>query len=166
MITDKRNLFSVVRALLLGMLPFGLCLLTQKILYAGQTDLLEPRPIGDAITQLFDPERYKLILTQAWVLIRFMPPWLLIILGVAVLIADGTRRNRQHVSTLMCIAAVVLLQAVGYGVIYLTTQLELIWLIDTTANRLTVQLWPSILFVCCLAFRAQRHDIRAHPLGG
>jgi hypothetical protein len=142
-------------ALAAGMLPLGLCLVSQKLFYAGQTDLLEPRSIGQMIEQLVDPSRHQMILLTAWRLIRYMPPWVGIAIAAALILTYGLRLDRRARSIFLCLAGIVLTQVICYYVIYLTSAADLEWFLNTSAYRLAVQLWPSLIFLMCLLARTE-----------
>ena len=54
----------------------------------------------------------------------------------------------------LCGALALVFTAAGYFTIYLVRPLDLAWLLDTSSDRLLLQLWPGIVFVIFLACRA------------
>lgn len=47
----------------------------------------------------------------------------------------------------------------GYFLVYLTTPLPLDWLVETSLNRVLMQLWPSALFVFFLCMRSPEREL-------
>ena len=52
----------------------------------------------------------------------------------------------------------LLLTSAGYFMIYVLRPLDLAWLLDSSLDRLLLQLWPGIVFVVFLASRAPQRD--------
>ena len=48
---------------------------------------------------------------------------------------------------LVVVAAAVMLA--GYSVVYLLTPFDVVWLISTTFDRLTLQVWPVLVLAAC-----------------
>ncbi len=107
------------------------------------------------MTRAADPSRYVLILREAikhvW---NFGPlvvsPFLLL---AVYLIVVGRRKEEGDRATMRAGTAALLLTAVGYFLIYLLRDQDLLWLLDTSADRLLVQLWPAVVFIVMLSAR-------------
>jgi len=58
-------------------------------------------------------------------------------------------------------ALALALTSVGYLLIYVLRPLDLAWLLETSMDRLMLQLWPSIIFVVFLAARTLEREAAA-----
>jgi len=126
-------------------LPLTL-LLVMKLCVGGESDLASDFSIG-SLERIFDLARHReIVVSFAQTLLRLTHlPLLLLIAGLCSWWALK-RRNRGAVS----IATVMLalsFQLSGYYFIYLITERDLAWHLDTSNLRLFVQLWPSVLLV-------------------
>ena len=65
----------------------------------------------------------------------------------------GLRRDNGDDLMIRTGATAVLFTALGYFMIYLLRSRDLQWLLDTSSDRLLLQLWPSIVFTVFLACR-------------
>ena len=62
----------------------------------------------------------------------------------------GLRGVAPDLRPVMPVAGPLVLTACGYCALYLVTPYNLSWHLATSADRLLVQLWPSIVFVALL----------------
>jgi hypothetical protein len=102
-----------------------------------------------AAARLFDAERQSLLWGTVWSLaIRWGGPAaagsLLVVVGVALTMA--LRPGGNIARGFMAVAAVM---AAGYSTVYLLTPYDVVWLVQTTFDRLTLQLWPLLVFAAC-----------------
>jgi hypothetical protein len=55
-----------------------------------------------------------------------------------------------------------MLTACGYFMVYVLHPLDLRWLLATTLDRLLLQLWPAIVFLCFLVARVPERESPNH----
>jgi hypothetical protein len=157
-----------VPAFMAGAVPILAPILLFKARIATSSDIFGVAGRAGMVTRVLDPTRYSLIareaLVHAW---NFGP---LPISAFALLIVYAAvaglrrRKNRDRTSLRTCVLALSL-TTVGYFAIYLLRPLDLAWLLDTSADRLLLQLWPGIVFVIFLATRSSGRG-RVRPVHG
>lgn len=136
--------------LVAGALPVALLVLQFKVGLAPPTDFLAERKAGVLLPRLLDPSRYvtiaKAFLGHAiW---KFHLPLWIVYLGLL-----GIDRERGKGQGFLVAGATVLAMFGIYFAVYVTTSKPLQWQLDTSLNRILVQLWPSFLFLVFLCAR-------------
>lgn len=137
-------------ALLSGTLPFLLLLGWFKLRFAPPGDLFAGQDFGGMLAKVLDPARHLLVLKALlWNVLRMGSP---LALGLALLLSrDKTPSESGPASTAAWVTLGCMLA--GYYAIYLITPHDLAWHLFTTADRLLIHLWPSMLFLGMLRLR-------------
>lgn len=146
----------LVPAFMAGALPVLAPIVFFKARVATSSDIFGAAGRAGMMTRVLDPARYVLIVREGFVHAWNFGPLLvsaLALLGVYVAIA-GFERDRRDRAILRTGALALLFTTAGYFVIYLVRSLDLAWLLETSSDRLLLQLWPGIVFVIFLASRA------------
>jgi hypothetical protein len=102
-----------------------------------------------ALERLLDGERLRLIAENVWL---YATRWggpaaagsLFAVLAVAV--ANACRHHGRIARGFLTVSAIM---AAGYATVYVLTPLDIVWLVQTTFDRLTLQLWPVLVFAAC-----------------
>jgi len=129
-----------------GAVPGLLGALTVKVLGDG-VEFFIPRTIGDVLEKTSDPHRWWQILVgfgtrvieagHLWA----HPVVLLAGLALVLRLAPPVELRAR-----MWLATPILILMLSYFGAYLVTQFDLVWHIDTSANRFILQVWPSLLW--------------------
>lgn len=146
-----------------GLLPIGLMVACFKVTLAPASDLANNLSATSIGADLIDPARYGKILRYFGTnLISFSK-------GVGPVMAAywllaGRAKQSEDRRGLMCCALVLVLVALGYFFVYLTTPQDLSWHLSTSGRRLILQLFPSAMFVVFvsaapMAVRTHRNDM-------
>jgi hypothetical protein len=141
----------------LGLLPAALTLAYFKLAFAPPNDLVAgDRP--PLATLLADWSRHEQILDalagSAWGLGRYLLP---VLAAYALLVGrpPADRRAPGLAAPALTLAAML----AGYYAVYLTTPHDLQWHLNTSADRLLVQLWP-LAVVCYFLAVATPDEVR------
>jgi hypothetical protein len=139
--------------LLAGAAPVLTVILVFKMEVAPPGDIFGAGGRAGIIERFLDAGRYALIshsvLEQIWNFGPLLISPFVILAGF--LFATGVHpEERDHIA-LRTAALALLFTGVAYYFVYVLHPLPLPWLLTTTLNRLTVQLWPAIVFVVFLA---------------
>ena len=144
----------------IGLLPPLLASLFFKIWFVPPTDLINQRSSAELLAKMLDWHRYPTILESFvsigwsfgyWTLNPFLPLLALIIVcGVDRRIA----RNMGWVSG----CSIVTLVLIGYFAVYVLTNYDLRYHLDSSLDRLIMHVWPSILFLLGLAMKPSALD--------
>jgi hypothetical protein len=135
----------------LGTAPFLLLLAWLKgFLAVAAPQYAEGVTLGTLVEQVLSTERHVQIWRAMWphavvwggAMARGAWPFALLVLAAHAC----TRAGRVSRSVL----AVVAFMCTGYYAVYVLTNLELSWLVATTFERLTLQLWPSVVLALFL----------------
>src|SRR5262249_3985603 len=139
----------------IGLLPPLAASLFFKIWFVPPTDLISQRRYAELLAKMLDWNRYTTILESFvtigwpfvfWTLNPFLPLLALIIVcGVDRRIA----RNMGWISG----CAIVTLVLHGYFAVYVLTNYDLRYHLDTSLERLMMHVWPSILLLLGLAMK-------------
>ncbi len=147
---------------LAGALPVLVLVFTFKTRLAPTNDLMAGWGLAALSAKLFDFGRYAEIaraffltgisFTQGLVDVRrgmhFNPGAVNILLLAVYLMFTGIKRDARDRIALIETAAAVCLTLVGYFLVYVLTPLDLNYHLATSLNRLFLQLWPSVIFLC------------------
>lgn len=140
--------------LLAGAMPALLIIAYFKAQLAPPGDLLARRTLAEVVGKLGDPTRYGQIGKAVVCEIADMRKWfglpLVMVCYVALMGVKIDAGNRLRAAT-SCLT--VVLTALGYAMVYLITPHDLAWHLDTSLDRLLLQLWPAAIFTCFLAVR-------------
>jgi hypothetical protein len=139
-----------------GMLPLLLLVAAFKIAFAPPNDLLSTLAVDRTLGRLTDPQRYY-VATREYLrhLASFgnnglaSAPWLL----AACLLALGVNHNQSDQAWARAGAAAMLLLLAGHFIVFVSMADELARLLDSSLERLLLQIWPSVLFLFFLAVR-------------
>jgi len=130
---------------LLGLLPIGLLLLYFKTQVAPSTYRISVLFPPESPARVTDLSRYATIakgfaneLTTTW---AHMGALLVLYFG---LLGMPPRHKRKPGAA--CVFLILALMFSGYFIIYLTTSPDLTWHLQTSLDRLLIQLWPHALF--------------------
>ncbi len=142
-----------------GALPALVPIALFKARVATSSDIFGAAGRAGMVARALDASRYSLIAREAikhlW---GFGPlvvsPFVLLVVYLSV---AGRREGDRDRAVIRAGATALLLTTGGYLLIYLLRDLDLRWLLDTSADRLLVQLWPSMVFLVMLS--ARRPDI-------
>ena len=107
------------------------------------------------MARAMDPSRYVLIALEAIKHVWNFGPLVVspFVLLSVYLIVVGWREGDRDRAAIRAGSAALLLTTAGYFLTYLLRDLDLRWLLDTSADRLLVQLWPGVVFVVMLSAR-------------
>ena len=155
-VTRRRLMLSFVA----GALPVLAPILFFKARIATASDIFGTAGRVGMMARALDPARYQLIAREALRHVLSFGPLLFgafAILAVYVAVA-GLRRDKRDRGILRTGVLALSFTTLGYGAIYLLRPLDLGWLLDTSADRLLLQLWPGMVFVAFLACRAPHHS--------
>ena len=145
---------------LAGAAPILAAIVVFKTHIATPSDIFGATGRIGMLERFLDPTRYDLIfnetLRHAW---NFGPLLLspFVILAVYLALA-GVRNDTQDSSIVRSGTLALAITSIGYFFIYVLRSLDLAWLLDSSMDRLILQLWPSILFVVFLAARTPERE--------
>ena len=148
---QRKNLYRQMAPLLLGALPVWAVLGLFKITLSPTNDLVAQIGSDAMWARVTDLSRYRAILAVFPVKIWQMGPPVLCALAVYGVVV---RRDRLYLPLLTGVAAVPC-----YASVYLLTSVDIEWHLDTSSQRLFLQLLPAIVFSICSA----RHGLEPCP---
>ena len=159
--------WRLVPAFMAGALPALAPILFFKARVATSSDIFGAAGRSGMMARVLDPARYSLIAREAFVHAwNFgpLPVGALVMLVVYAAVAGLRRWENQDRAILRTGVLALLFTTAGYFMIYLIRPLDLAWLLDTSADRLLLQLWPGIIFVIFLACRAPHRIVFLVPI--
>lgn len=144
---------------LLVMVHFKLSVTSTSWLVAGRDGL-------DVLHQLLDPRRYQ----QAWSALTFavrddFRTATAILLALAALSAP-LGRARSFWIPWSLLTAIIVTQVSAYVLAYVVSPYDVVWHIFTSANRLGLHVWPSIVMLAFLQIFADTESVDGHPRSG
>lgn len=138
-----------------GALPALAPIVLFKARVATSSDIFGATGRAGMMARALDVSRYGLITQEAFKHVWSFGPLVVspFILLAIYLIVVGRRKGDRDRAVIRAGTAALLLSAGGYFLIYLLRDQDLRWLLDTSADRLLVQLWPAVVFVVMLSAR-------------
>ncbi len=148
-----------------GLIPILLIVVYFKMRLAPPNDLMAAQELGSAANKLFDFHRYALILKACitqftgfhkWYLhpayLLFIYPWFL---GMSV------GKEKAGLATSAVALGLIL---TGYFFIYVTSpHADLNWHLNSSLDRLLIQLWPSFVLIYFLTVRTPEQALTQQP---
>ncbi len=148
--------------LLAGAMPVLMAVVYFKSSLAPPNDLFSGQSVQQIVQRLTESHRYIEIIkaffmtaitfTQGVVNIRsgiiFNPAVIGLIPLTAYLALTGLIEKGRERSAALNALAIPLIMLAGYFAVYLVTPHDLRWHLFTSLNRLFMQVWPSLIFVC------------------
>jgi hypothetical protein len=138
-----------------GLTPILLIILYFKINLAPPNYVVALQGSSDIVVKLLDWSRYALVWETFAKQIPEFGGWAVSIplLLVFYLLIVGTAVNRRSKLSIGTSLITLFLMLVGYSVIYVVTPIDVKFQLDTSLNRLLLQLWPGFVFTYFLAVR-------------
>ena len=142
-------------ALLAGLAPVLAVILIFKLTLAPPNDILAAIEISGTVERLTDLSRYVYVMSRFGGAFLSFGSWIVnvpILLAVY-LILLGVRIRDEDRSAVAWTLSTVGLMLLTYFSVYVATPHDLKWHLDTSLNRLLMQLWPSAVFVYFMIVR-------------
>jgi len=128
-------------------LPVLLAVIYFKLNLAPANDLVNAEGFLASMRKLADYGRYvrigesiKSAIDPLWI---YSALFLLLYLTIVKI-----RLRKREKPTIIIIALTLFLMVIGYFVAYVITPYDIAWHVSVSVNRLILQLWPSIVFIC------------------
>jgi hypothetical protein len=146
-----RRLGSEGRAFALGLLPMLVVVGLFKLHLAPPNDLMSALGSGEILHRVTEPGRYALVAKAfATGILGFganglvSGVWLLVAYGLCVGVRPGHARTRWF----RLAAAALVLMLVGHAAVFVVTAEDVARLLNSSLERLLLQMWPATLFAC------------------
>ncbi len=132
-----------------GMMPFIVMIAYFKIFLAPANDLFIGQNLHSMILKLTDFSRYGEILSSytklGWMFTKSIINPFTVVLFTAF---AGLNIEKKDKATVKSFATALILILFAYFALYLVTPHDLYWHLNSSLDRLFIQLWPSFLFIC------------------
>jgi hypothetical protein len=147
--------WRLIAPFLAGALPALAPIALFKARVATSSDIFGAAGRAGMMTRALDASRYSLIARETIKHVWSFGPLVVspFVLLAIYLIVVGRRKADRDQAVFRVGAAALVMTAAGYFLIYLLRDLDLRWLLDTSEDRLLVQLWPGVVFVVMLMSR-------------
>lgn len=132
-----------------GVLPFGLTVAWLKLVEApiAPEYMSEMQGPAGLMERALDPAHHALIARlTGWRWVTWGGPWAAGALLLTIVAAAGAVWSRAGESARVVLLVVVAMFA-GYYAMWVVSPLDTPWLVNTTFDRLLMQLWPSLVLV-------------------
>ena len=154
----------IVMAFVLAFVPTGLVLMGIKLSLAPPTDLIQNQS-ASGLSRLLDPMRHLQILVGFGHAAIIAIGWPLLLAGLATLVI-ALRSPRQLAGPGILVGVILAVILAGECVVYLLTPHDLAWHLATSADRLVLQLWPTIVLGLALATSQGVRPVSKGSAGG
>lgn len=132
-----------------GMMPFILMIVYFKIFLAPANDLFIGQNLSTILSKVTDASRYGEILSSymqlGWMFTKGIINPFTVVLFMA--FAGLNIQQKDKVTVKSSVTALILV-LFAYFALYLVTPHDLYWHLNSSLDRLFIQLWPSFLFTC------------------
>ncbi len=150
-----RFYFRQMRSFVIGLAPILLLVSYFKVTLAPPNYLVALQGSRDIFVKLADSSRYVLVWEAFAKAMLEFGGWAVSIplLLVFYLLVAGVRANGRNRLTIVTSAIVLFSMLLGYSLIYVVTPIDIKFQLDTSLNRILLQLWPSFVFTYFLLVR-------------
>jgi Dolichyl-phosphate-mannose-protein mannosyltransferase len=164
----KKQCCSELLALVMGAAPIGAVILIDKFSLAARNDLIAGQGVGLTVPRLLDISRYHVVLHWflsapfsfgRWNSLITMP---VLLVFYFLLLGAGVRKKE------ICAASIAVLLAIfmtlGYFFVYILTPANLTWQLESSFDRLLLQLWPLVVFTYFVLVQTPEEALLAAPV--
>jgi 4-amino-4-deoxy-L-arabinose transferase-like glycosyltransferase len=146
----RKSCGSEVVALLMGAAPVIIVIIIYKVCLAAPNDITAAQGLGSTVAKLLDMSRYRLVMSQferelfsfgAW-----SPTFPMPLLLFFYFLLLGARVKKKDVAATSIAVLLPVLMMVGYFFVYIVTPLDLAFHLQTSLQRLLLQVWPLAIF--------------------
>ncbi len=138
---------------IIGALPVLILLIYFKTQIAPRGDIFSAQSSQQIIDKLSTVKRYiEIITSYVKEILRFGKGYTFAVLVIYFLLLGINKDNKSN-KTYLPYISIILFMLIGYFIIYLITPHDLKWHLDSSLNRLFIQLWPSFVFIFFLFTR-------------
>jgi 4-amino-4-deoxy-L-arabinose transferase-like glycosyltransferase len=167
----RKRWSSEVIALLLGAAPVSVVIFIYRMCLGSSNDIIAAQGPGFTIRMLLDISRYRLVMSHfEWELLRFggwsatfgmVMPLLLFFYFLLL----GTNVNKKDVAATSIAVLLPTFMMIGYFFVYILSPHDLAWHLDTSLNRLLLQVWPLVIFAYFAIVQSPERAVTAymHP---
>jgi len=168
MVKGKKECFAEFKALLAGAAPIGAVLLIYKFCLAARNDLVAGQGTGLTVHRLLDLSRYHVV--SHWFLSRpfSFGRWnsltaIPILLIFYFLLLGATVRKKEVCATSIAVSLCIFM-SVGYFFVYILSPMDLAWHLESSFDRLLLQLWPLVVFSFFMLVRTPEEALVTEPV--
>lgn len=146
LVKGRKNWGSEAVALLMGALPVIGVVILYKVHLAATNDVIAAQGLGSTVPKLLDMSRYHLVARQfGKELFSFggwSPTFALPLLLFFYFLLLGTKIEKEHVATTSIAVLLPIFMIICYFFVYITSQQDLAWHLESSLSRLLLQVWP------------------------
>jgi hypothetical protein len=168
LVKGSKSWASEVVPLLKGAVPVGVVILIFKVCLAASDEFMSARGPESIVRRLLNISRYQTVFIHfkyelpnfgEWSLtfktaMPFLLLFYLLLLGVSV--------KKEDVAAASIALLLVVFMMVGYFFVYILSPFDLKWHLDTSLNRLLLQVWPLAIFAYFAIVRAPEQVVVTH----
>jgi 4-amino-4-deoxy-L-arabinose transferase-like glycosyltransferase len=157
---------SELVALLMGAAPVIVVVLIYKMGLSASNDLIAAQGLGYTDHLLFNTIRYRIVLSRfvrelfsfgGWNSTLAMP---LLLLFYFLVLGSSVRKKEVAATSIAVLLPVSMM--VGYFFAYIVSPYDLTWHLDSSLNRLLLQVWPLAIFAYFVIVRSPDRALRAY----
>jgi 4-amino-4-deoxy-L-arabinose transferase-like glycosyltransferase len=168
LVKPRRSWVREVGGLLMGAVPVSVVILIYKALIASSNGLLAAQGLGLSVQKLLDISRYRLVISRFGRELFSFGEWsatvgrvLPFLLFFYFLLLGASVKKKDVAATSIAVLLPVFMM-LGHFFAYILSPYDLAWHLDSSLNRLLLQLWPLAIFAYFVIVRAPEeavHDI-------
>jgi 4-amino-4-deoxy-L-arabinose transferase-like glycosyltransferase len=154
----KKQCGRELLALLVGAAPISSVLFAFKMFLASRNDVMSQQAIASTIPKLLDLSRYHLVIH--WFLLElprfglWNPYVAMPVLFVSYFLLLGICVRKKEACATTLAVLLPILMSIGYFFVYIISPFDLTWHLQSSLNRLLLQLWPLVVFAYFAVVRA------------
>lgn len=147
--------FRLIGRMIIGLLLPIMAILVFKLTLAPANDLVDPGNLTPVLTKLFSISRYGEVLQALHIYHKGFGGWLIPIPVVFLVLwlVLQPRINSENKAAILTLAFILILQWVGYFMIYVITPHDLQTHVNQSYDRLLMHLYPSFVLFMFLFLR-------------
>jgi hypothetical protein len=168
LVKGRKSWVSEVVALLMGAVPVGVVIFIYKVCLASSNDVISASGPGSIVHKLLDISRYHTVLTHFKRELFSFGEWNLTF-GIAMpfllffyLLLLGASVKKKDVAATSIAVLLPVFMMVGYFFVYILSPFDLTWHLNSSLNRLLLQVWPLAIFAYFAIVRAPEQAVMTH----
>jgi len=122
--------------------------------FVQEPDEFLSRPVPMLLRYLSQIDRHRLVLSTVGWFVRWTGTWALLLILLGMLAGCGLARRRELRRAAVALAVAVALAGAGYYVIYVISPYDLEWHLQSSLDRVFMQLWPTLVLALFVIMRS------------
>jgi len=149
----------------MGASPVIVVIFLYKVCLPASNDIIAAQGLGSTVHRLLDMSRYRLVMSQFVRELFSFGGWSptfatpLLLFFYFLLLGSNVKKKDAAATSIAVLLPVFMM--VGYFFVYILSPHDLAWHLDSSLNRLFLQVWPLAIFTYFAIVQSPEHAVMA-----